>query len=72
MKENNLAIPDEIINRKRKSVNENDDVRTRCLQNHQLYSEKIEIGKQVATIIENGEIIYESLGGKDKESFDTY
>ena len=69
-KENNLTIPDEIIEQ-RKS-NEIDDIRTRCLQNYQLYLEKIEIGKQVATIIENGEIIYESLGRKDKEAFDTY
>ena len=69
-KENNLTIPDEIIE-KRKS-NEIDDIRTRCLQNYQLYLEKIEIGKQVATIIENGEIIYESLGRSDKEAFDTY
>ena len=51
-KENNLTIPDEIIE-KRKS-NEIDDIRTRCLQNYQLYLEKIEIGKQVATIIEKG------------------
>ena len=65
-KENNLTIPDEIIE-KRKS-NEIDDIRTRCLQNYQLYLEKIEIGKQVATIIENGEIIYESLGRSDKEA----
>ena len=71
-KENNLSIPDEIINRKRKSVNQIDDVRARCLQNHQLYLEKIELGKQVATIIENGEVIYESLGKIDKKAFDTY
>ena len=69
-KENNLTIPDEIIE-KRKS-NEIDNIRARCLQNYQLYLEKIEIGKQVATIIENGEIIYESLGRSDKEAFDTY
>ena len=71
-KENNLAIPDEITSRKRESVDEIDDVRTRCLQNQQLYLEKIELGKQVATIIGNGEVVYESLGKIDKEAFDTY
>ena len=71
-KENNLAIPDEITSRKRESVDEIDDVRTRCLQNQQLYLEKIELGKQVATIVESGEVIYESLGKIDKEAFDTY
>ena len=71
-KKNNLAIPDEITSRKRESVDEIDDVRTRCLQNQQLYLEKIELGKQVATIIENGDVIYESLGKIDKEAFDTY
>ena len=71
-RENNLAIPDEITSRKRESVDEIDDVRTRCLQNQQLYLEKIELGKQVATIIENGEVIYESLGKIDKEAFETY
>ena len=67
-KENNLAIPDEIAEKGKSDK----IVRTRCLQNYQLYLEKIEIGKQVATIIENGEIIYESLGRSDKEAFDTY
>ena len=71
-KENNLAIPDEITSRKRESVDKITDVRTRCLQNQQLYLEKIELGKQVATIIENGDVIYESLGKIDKEAFDTY
>ena len=71
-KENNLAIPDEITSRKRESVDKIADVRTRCLQNQQLYLEKIELGKQVATIIENGDVIYESLGKIDKEAFDTY
>ena len=67
-KENNLAIPDEIAEKGKSDK----IVCTRCLQNYQLYLEKIEIGKQVATIIENGEIIYESLGRSDKEAFDTY
>ena len=71
-KENDLAIPEEIVSRKRESVDEIDDVRTRCLQNQQLYLEKIELGKQVATIVESGEVIYESLGKIDKEAFDTY
>ena len=71
-KENDLAIPEEIINRKRESVDKIDDVRARCLQNHQIYLEKIQLGKQVATIIENGEVMYESLGKIDKEAFDTY
>ena len=42
------------------------------MQNHRLYLEKIELGKQVASIIESGEVIYESLGRTDKEAFDTY
>ena len=65
--ENELEIPEEYRNRE--SV---DNVRTRCLRNHQLYLEKIELGKQVATIIESGEVIYESLGKRDKEAFETY
>ena len=36
-KENNLAIPEEILNKKRESVDEIDDVRTRLLQNHTLF-----------------------------------
>ena len=71
-KENELAIPDEIVSIKRQSTEEIDDVRTRCLQNHRLYLEKIQVGKQVASIIESGEVIYESLGRMDKEAFDTY
>jgi len=70
--ENDLPIPEEIVSRKRESVDEIDNVRARCLQNHQLYLEKIELGKQVATIVESGEVIYESLGKRDKEAFDTY
>ena len=69
--ENELAIPEEIVSRKRQSAEET-DVRARCLQNHRLYLEKIELGKQVASIIESGELIYESLGRTDKEAFDTY
>ena len=71
-KENDLAIPEEIVSSKRQSAEETDDVRTRCLQNHRLYLEKIQVGKQVASIIESGEVIYESLGRTDKEAFDTY
>ena len=70
--ENELAIPEEIVSRKRQSAEETDDVRARCLQNHRLYLEKIQVGKQVASIIESGEVIYESLGRTDKEAFDTY
>ena len=70
-KENDLAIPEEIVSSKRQSAEET-DVRARCLQNHRLYLEKIELGKQVASIIESGEVIYESLGRTDKEAFDTY
>ena len=71
-RENDLAIPEEIVSKKREAVDKIDDVRTRCLQNHQLYLRKIELGKQVATIIANGEVMYESLGKIDKEAFDTY
>ena len=71
-RENDIAIPDEIVSRKRESVDEIDNVLTRCVQNHQLYLEKIELGKQVATIVESGKVIYESLGKMDKEAFDTY
>ena len=35
-KENDLAIPEEILNKKYEFVDEIDDVRTRCLQNQQL------------------------------------
>ena len=71
-KENDLAIPEEIVSRKRQSAEETDDVRARCLQNQRLYLEKIELGKQVASIIESSEVIYESLGRTDKKAFDTY
>ena len=69
-RENNLTIPEEI--KKHKPVHQTNDVRARCLQNHKLYLEKIELGKQVASIIESGEVVYESLGKMDKEAFDTY
>ena len=71
-RENNLAIPEEITSKKHEYVDQIDDVHTRCLQNHQLYLKKIELGKQVATIIENGEAAYKSLGKIDKEALDTY
>ena len=70
-RENDIAIPDEIVRRKRESVDEIDNVLTRCVQNHQLYLEKIELGKQVASIVESGKLIYESLGKIDREAFDT-
>ena len=62
-----MSIPEEV-----KKHNQTNDVRARCLQNHKLYLEKIELGKQVATIIENGEVAYESLCKMDKEAFDIY
>ena len=34
--------------------------------------EKIELGKQVTTIVESGKVMYEALGKIDKEAFDTY
>ena len=71
-RENDLPIPEEIINRKHESTEEIDDVYARCLQNHQLYLEKIELGKQVATIVESGKVLYESLGKTDKEALDTH
>ena len=67
--ENGCSIPNEIIV---KCKSNDIDVRARCLQNHQLYLEKIELGKQVATVVECGEVIYESLGKTDKGAFDTY
>ena len=35
-RENNLAIPEEITSKKREYVDQIENVRTRCLQNHQL------------------------------------
>ena len=68
-----MAIPEEIVSRKRESVEEIDNVLTRCVQNHQLYLEKIKLRKQEATIVESEkEVTYESLGKIDKEAFDTY
>ena len=64
-RENNLAIPEEIINKK----SAEEYVLARCLQNHQLYLEKIELGNQVASIVESRKVIYESLGKIDKEAF---
>ena len=57
---------------KGESADEIDDVRAMCLQNHQLYLENIELGKQVATIIESDAVINESLGKINKEAFNTY
>ena len=68
-RENDLPIPEEIINGK--SAEEIDDVYARCLRSQQLYLKKIELGKQVATIEESGKVMYEALGKIDKEAFDT-
>ena len=72
VRENNLAFPEKIVTKKRKSAEEIDDVRARCLQNQKLYLEKIELGKQVASMVESGEVMYESLEKIHKNSFDTY
>ena len=45
-RENDLAIPDEIVSEKRESVEKIDDVRAKCLQSQQLYLEKIELGNK--------------------------
>ena len=71
-RENDLAIPDEIVSEKRESVEKIDDVRAKCLQSQQLYLEKIELGKQIANIVETGEVMYEALGKEYKEAFNTY
>ena len=42
------------------------------LTNQKLYLEKIELGKQVASMVESGEVMYESLEKIHKNSFDTY
>ena len=60
-KENDLAIPEEIVSKKRESVDGIDNVHARCLQNHQLYLEKIELGKQITTIVESREVIYKTF-----------
>ena len=39
-RENNLVIPEEITSKKREYIDQIEDVRTRCLQNHQLYLKK--------------------------------
>ena len=56
-RENNLAIPEEIVNKKRESAEEIDDVYATCLRSQQLYLEKIELGKQVATIVESRKVM---------------
>ena len=68
VRENNLAISEEIVNKK----SDEEKALARCLQNHQLYLEKIKLGKLIAIIIESGKVLYESLGKIDKEAFDTY
>ena len=55
-RENDLAIPEEIINGK--SAEEIDDVYARCLRSQHIYLTKIELGKQVATIVENRKVLY--------------
>ena len=42
-RENNLAIPKEITSKEREYVDQINDIRTECLQNHQLHLKKIEI-----------------------------
>ena len=62
VKENDLALPEEIVSKKSELIEKIDDVRTKCLQSQQLYLEKIELGKQIANIVETGEVMYEALG----------
>ena len=57
---------------KRKSDEETDNVRAKCLQNHQLYLEKIRIGERIASMIESGEVMYESLDRTHRNAFKTY
>ena len=42
-RENNLAIPKKITSKEREYVDQINDIRTECLQNHQLHLKKIEI-----------------------------
>ena len=65
--ENVLPLP-----QKRKSDEEIDNVRAKCLQNHQLYLEKIKIGEPVASMVESGEVMYESLDKTHRNAFKTY
>ena len=67
-RENDLAIPDEIVSKKRESAEKIDDVRAKCLQSQQLYLEKIELGKQVARMAESGKVMNEALVKKDKKN----
>ena len=69
--QNDLSIPSETV-KTHASEDEIENVRLRCFHNYQLYLNKIELGMEVATIVRNGEVLYESLGEKDKEAFDMY
>ena len=60
------------LRQKRKSDEDIDNVRAKCLQNHQLYLEKIKIGEPVASMVESGEVMYESLDKTHRNAFKTY
>ena len=69
--QNDSSMPTETVKTDR-SEDEIENVRLRCVQNHHLYLDKIELGMQVAAVVRNGEVLYESLGDKDREAFDMY
>ena len=72
-KKRKSEIDSEIDSKKRKSTTKIDDnVRARCLENHQRYLKKIELGKEVASCVESGVVMKEALDGELKNYFDTY
>ena len=72
-KKRKSEIDSEIDSKKRKSTTKIDDnVRARCLENHQRYLKKIELGKEVASYVESGVVMKEALDGELKNYFDTY
>ena len=72
-KKRKSEIDSEIDSKKQKSTTKIDDnVRARCLENHQRYSKKIELGKEVASLVESGVVMEEALDGTLRNYFDTY
>ena len=47
------------------------NVLARCLENHQRYLKKIELGNEVASYVESGVVMKEALDGELKNYFYT-
>lgn len=65
-----LSIPEELSQPVRESLIE--DIRTQLTKNNQIYLNKIDLGKQIADIVDEGEVREESMEKEHKEALDMY